>query len=71
MSYNLKHNLKIHTAKIKGEEIATENYNIDRNEFVAKAWIMAKKDNSVHRAAIEHYDVIRRELDEYEKFTNK
>ena len=59
------------SVKMKGEEIATENYNIDRNEFVAKAWIEAKKDNAVHRAAIEHYDVIRRELDEYEKFTNK
>lgn len=71
MSYNLEHNLKIHTAKIKGEEIATENYNIDRNEFVAKAWIMAKKDNSVHRAAIEHYDVIQEEMIQYEEFIQK
>jgi len=55
----------------RGEEIAVEFYNIPRNEFVAKAWEIANKDNTVHRAAIQHYDVIRRELDEYEKFTNK
>lgn len=56
---------------IDGEAIATENYNIPRNEFVAKAWKICKGNNTVHRTAIEHYDVIRRELDEYEKFTNK
>ena len=50
-----------------GESIATENYNIPRNEFVAQAWTLAKKDNEVHRAAIEHYDVIQQELDVYEK----
>ena len=58
-------------AKIKGEEIATENYNTDRNWFVPRSWILAKKDNAVHRAAIEHYDVIQRELNEYEKFIKK
>lgn len=58
-------------AKIKGEEIATENYNTDRNWFVQRSWILAKKDNAVHRAAIEHYDVIQRELNEYEKFIKK
>lgn len=56
------------SAKIKGEEIATEFYNIPRNEFVVVAWDEAKKDNATHRAAIEHYDVIRKELDEYENF---
>tara|TARA_R110001592_G_scaffold26930_1_gene100346 strand:+ start:485 stop:670 length:186 start_codon:yes stop_codon:yes gene_type:complete len=58
-------------AKIKGEDIATENYNTDRNWFVQRSWILAKKDNAVHRAAIEHYDVIQRELNEYEKFIKK
>ena len=58
-------------AKIKGEEIATENYNTDRNWFVQRSLILAKKDNAVHRAAIEHYDVIQRELNEYEKFIKK
>jgi len=56
---------------LKGEEIATEFYNIPRNEFVAIAWTKSKKDNTVHRAAIEHYDVIRKELDEYEKFIQR
>ena len=31
------------SAKIKGEEIATEFYNIPRNEFVVVAWDEAKK----------------------------
>ena len=52
---------------VVGESIATENYNIPRNEFVAQAWTLAKKDNEVHRAAIEHYDVIQQELDIYEE----
>ena len=50
---------------LKGEEIATEFYNIPRNEFVAIAWTEAKKDNTVHRAAIEHYDVIQHEINVY------
>ena len=59
------------SAKIKGEEIATEFYNIPRNEFVVVTWDEAKKDNATHRAAIEHYDVIRKELDEYDKFIGR
>ena len=51
-----------------GESIAIENYNIDRNTFVSESWILAKKDNIVHRAAIEHYDVIQKELNTYEVF---
>ena len=54
--------------KNMGEAIAMENYNIDRNWFVSKSWILAKKDNTVHRAAIEHYDIIQKELDTYEVF---
>ena len=56
---------------VVGESIATENYNIPRNEFVAQAWTLAKKDNEVHRAAIEHYDVIQQELDVYEEIIQK
>ena len=56
---------------VVGESIATENYNIPRNEFVAQAWTLAKKDNEVHRAAIEHYDVIQQELDIYEEIIQK
>ena len=56
---------------VVGETIATENYNIPRNEFVAQAWTLAKKDNEVHRAAIEHYDVIQQELDIYEEIIQK
>ena len=59
------------TAKIKGEEIATENFNIPRNEFVALSWTICKKDNAVHRAAIEHYDVIQAELKYYEKLIRR
>jgi hypothetical protein len=51
---------------VVGETIATENFNIPRNEFVALSWEIAKKDNEVHRAAIEHYDLIQEELREYE-----
>ena len=51
-----------HYKIVVGETIATENYNIPRNEFVALSWKIAKKDNEVHRAAIEHYDVIQKEL---------
>ena len=47
---------------VVGETIATENYNIPRNEFVALSWKIAKIDNEVHRAAIAHYDVIQKEL---------
>ena len=57
--------------RIKGEEIATEFYNIPRNEFIAKAWEVAAKDNIVHRAAIEHYDVIQEEMIQYEEFIQK
>ena len=53
---------------IDGEAIATENYNLTRNEFVAKAWKICKGNNTVHRTAIEHYDVIQKELKEYERF---
>ena len=56
---------------IIGESIATENYNIPRNEFVAQAWTLAKKDNDIHRAAIKHYDIIQQELDVYEKIIQK
>ena len=59
------------SAKIKGEEIATEFYNIPKNEFVVGAWYEAKKENATHRAAIEHYDVIRKELDEYDRFIGR
>ena len=51
---------------VVGETIATENFNIPRNEFVALSWEIAKKDNEVHRAAIEHYELIQEELREYE-----
>ena len=51
---------------VVGETIATENFNIPRNEFVTLSWEIAKKDNEVHRAAIEHYDLIQEELREYE-----
>ena len=47
---------------VVGETIATENYNLPRDEFVALSWQIARKDNEVHRAAIEHYDVIQKEL---------
>jgi hypothetical protein len=56
---------------VVGETIATENYNIPRNEFVALSWKIAKKDNEVHRAAIEHYDTIQNELKEYEYVIRK
>jgi len=59
------------TAKIKGEEIACELFNVPRNEFVAQAWTICKKNNEVHRAAIEHYDVIQKELDEYAKLIRR
>ena len=39
---------------IDGEAIATENYNLTRNEFVAKAWKICKGNTTVHRTAIEH-----------------
>ncbi len=56
---------------VMGETIATDNYNIERNEFVALSWKIAKKDNEVHRAAIEHYDIIQDELKEYEYVIRK
>lgn len=49
-----------------GEEFAQENYNMGRNEFVAEAWTFAKGNNIIHRAAIEHYDVIKEEMAEYQ-----
>jgi len=57
--------------RIKGEEIAVEFYNIPRNEFIAKAWEIGKKDNTIHRAAIKHYDVIQEEMLQYEKSIQK
>ena len=53
------------STKIKGEEIACEFFNVPRNEFVAQAWTICKKNNELHRAAIEHYDVIQKELEIY------
>lgn len=58
---------KLKAMLIDAEYFACENYNIPRNEFVAKAWVFAKKDNQLHRHAIEHYDVIQRDLNNYDK----
>jgi len=58
---------KLKAMLIDAEYFACENYNIPRNEFVEKAWVFAKKDNQLHRHAIEHYDIIQRDLNNYAK----
>ena len=62
---------KVKSLVMDGEDIACENFNMSRNEFVAHAWTICKGNNLVHRAAIEHYDVIQRELNEYAKFIRR
>lgn len=56
---------------MNGEEIAQENYNMARNEFIAHAWDISKGNNIVHRAAIEAYDVIKEDLAEYQLYKGK
>jgi hypothetical protein len=58
---------KVKAMLMDAEDFACENFNVPRNEFVAKAWVFAKKNNQLHRAAIEHYDVIQQELSVYER----
>jgi hypothetical protein len=58
---------KVKAMLMDAEDFASENYNIPRNEFVAKAWVFAKRNNTLHRHAIEHYDVIQRDLNDYDK----
>ena len=58
---------KVKSLVMDGEDIACENFNMPRNEFVAHAWTICKGNNLVHRAAIEHYDVIQKELEIYER----
>jgi len=58
---------KLKAMLIDAEYFACENYNIPRNEFVEKAWVFAKKDNQLHRHAIEHYDIIQRDIDNYNR----
>jgi len=63
---------KLKAILIEAEDFACENYNIPRNEFVEKSWVFAKskcfihRPDEIHRHAIEHYDVIQRELDDYD-----
>lgn len=42
---------------------ACDHYNIPRNQFVALAWDFAKGNNRIHRAAIEYYDQIQRDME--------
>jgi hypothetical protein len=56
---------KVKAMLMDAEDFACENFNIPRNEFVSKSWIFAQKNNQLHRAAIEHYDVIQKELEIY------
>ena len=58
---------KLKAMLIDAEYFACENYNIPRNEFVVKAWAFVKKNNQLHRHAIEHYDIIQRDIDNYNK----
>ncbi len=62
---------KLKAILIDAEDFACENYNIPRNEFVARSWDFAKSYNLVHRPdeihrhAIEYYDIIQRDIKNY------
>jgi hypothetical protein len=48
---------------IEAQVFACDHYNIPRNLFVALSWDFAKGNNSIHRAAIEYYDQIQRDME--------
>ena len=58
---------KVKAAVMEGEEFAQEYFNIDRGqliELVAEKYGLYSIEG---RAALKHYDVIQREMDEYDQ----
>ena len=56
---------------LSGQEFACENYNVARNEFCALAFAKFKAMSPAARAAVEAYDVIQKDLEEYNEYLKK
>ena len=56
---------------LAGEEFACENYNVSRNEFCALAFAKFRPMTPAARAAVEAYDTIQKDLEEFNDYINK
>lgn len=56
---------------LAGEEFACENYNISRNEFCALAFTKFRPMSPGARAAVETYDTIQQDLEEWNDYFKK
>ena len=59
---------KMKVAILEGEEFAQENYNLSRNEFCALAFTKFRPMSPAARTAVEAYDTIQRDLEEYNEY---
>jgi len=59
---------RIEVEVLEGEEFACENYNISRNEFCALAFAKFRPMSPAARAAVEAYDTIQQDLEEYHEY---
>ena len=56
---------------LAGEEFACEHYNISRNEFCALAFAKFRPMSPGAKAAVQTYDIIQKDLEEYDEYLNK
>ena len=59
---------RIEVEVLAGEEFACENYNISRNEFCALAFNKFRPMSPGAKAAVEAYDTIQKDLEEYHEY---
>tara|TARA_B100001287_G_C22466805_1_gene427731 strand:+ start:448 stop:645 length:198 start_codon:yes stop_codon:yes gene_type:complete len=52
----------------EGEEFACQNYNISRDEFCSLAFAKFRPMSLAARAAVETYDTIQKDLEEYDEY---
>ena len=62
---------KLEVEVLAGEEFACENYNVSRNEFCALAFAKFRPMTPAARAAVEAYDTIQKDLEEFNDYINK
>ena len=62
---------KLEVEVLVGEEFACENYNVSRNEFCALAFAKFRPMTPAARAAVEAYDTIQKDLEEFNDYINK
>lgn len=62
---------KLEVEVLSGQEFACEHYNISRNEFCALAFAKFRPMTPAARAAVEAYDTIQKDLEEFNDYINK